>query len=74
MALTSAQKDFSRTTLAGLRRRGIQIVGSTWLPDEKGDFARGQRGYLLDDNGTGRVRTFLEVMALSVEEPKRGKR
>jgi len=64
MSTTSATKDFSKATLAKLRARGIRVVGSTWLPDERGGFANGERGYLLDDNGTGKVRTLMQVIRM----------
>lgn len=61
----SAQKDFGKEVLAALKKRGIKIYGSTWLPAPGGDFANGDRGYLLDDNGTGRVRDYRGVLTLA---------
>jgi hypothetical protein len=59
--------DFSRKTLRALSLRGISLVGLTVIPDMASEmpFACGQRGYIIDDNGTGRVRSFLEVLALA---------
>lgn len=62
-ASTAASRDFSRTTLAALRRRGVAIYGATFLPDSSGSYLRGERGYKVDDNGTGRVLTFRQVLA-----------
>lgn len=58
--------DFSRTTLRSLSRKGISVVGLQWLPDMTSDMpmACGERGYVLNDNGTGRVVRFADVMAL----------
>ena len=58
--------DFSRTTLRSLSRKGITVVGLQWLPDMTSDMAMacGERGYVLNDNGTGRVVRFADVMAL----------
>jgi hypothetical protein len=58
--------DFSRTTLRSLSRKGITVVGLQWLPDMTSDMpvACGERGYVLNDNGTGRVVRFADVMAL----------
>lgn len=64
---SAAAKDFPRNLITSLTKRGVRIVGSTWLPGPGGDFANGERGYLLDDNGTGRVRTYREVRKLAEE-------
>lgn len=61
----AAAKDFSKAILAALRKRGIKLTGSTWLPDPKGSYTSGERGYLLDDNGTGRVRDYRGVVKLA---------
>lgn len=66
--MTTATKDFKRSTLACLRRRGIALVGATWLPGADGSFANGERGYQLDDNGTGKIRTYLGVLELAFEK------
>lgn len=58
-----AAKDFSVKVRNTLARRGIAIVGSTWLPGPGGDFANGERGYVLDDCGTQRIRTYAELTA-----------
>jgi len=57
--------DFSRKTIAALARKGIRIVGLCVIPGT-GDlpFATGERGYRLDDNDCGRIRSFAEVLAL----------
>lgn len=60
-----AAKDFSKTARATLARKGIAIIGSTWLPGTDGTFANGERGYTLSDNGTQRIRTYAEVVALA---------
>jgi len=62
---SSAAKDFGKEVRAALSKRGIRLVGTTWLPDEKGSFANGERGYLLDDNGTGKVRDYRGVLSLA---------
>ena len=61
----SAQKDFGKEVLAALRKRGMKITGSTWLPGPGGNFANGERGYLIDDSGTGRVRDYRGVLNLA---------
>jgi hypothetical protein len=59
--------DFSRKTLRALSLRGISIYGLTVIPDYASDmpFACGDRGYMINDNGTGRVLRFSDVLALA---------
>jgi hypothetical protein len=61
---TSASKDFPKSTLSALTKRGIRLVGTTWLPGPGGSYANGERGYLVDDNGTGKVWSYLQVAAI----------
>ncbi len=58
------QRDFNRKTVSALGKKGISIVGTLWVPGIDGTYANGERAYQLDDNGTSRIRTFLEVLAL----------
>lgn len=62
---STASKDFGKEVRAALVKRGIRFVGTTWLPDEKGSYSNGSRGYLLDDNGTGKVRDYRGVLSLA---------
>lgn len=59
-------KDFSRKTLTALGRKGITLIGLTVIPGQ-GDlpFATSETGYILNDNGTSRVRTFREVLEMA---------
>jgi hypothetical protein len=59
-----ANSHFSRKEVATLRKRGIVFTGTTFLPNEAGDYTKGETGYLIDDNGTGRCRNFAGVMDL----------
>lgn len=55
--------DFSKKTVAALAKKGIRIYGLTYIPGEgEWAMANGERGYLVNDNGTGRVWTFRDVM------------
>ena len=56
-------KDFSVAVRNTLARRGMLIVGSTWLPGTDGSFANGERGYIIDDCGTQRIRTYADLAA-----------
>lgn len=63
--MSGAEKDFSKITLNALRKKGINVIGSTWIPDENGCFLNGERGYKIDDNGTGKIWRFLEVLKIA---------
>lgn len=62
-----AAADFNKRTLAGLTKKGIAVVGIQSIPDMSSDmpWANSTRGYVISDNGTGKVVTFLEVIALA---------
>lgn len=60
-----ASKDFNRTLVASLNKRGVFFIGSALVPGADGSFANGERAYCLDDNGTHRVRSYAEVKALA---------
>lgn len=66
MSLSVAQqivrRHFAAKTLRSLEKRGIRVLGSTFIPDASGDFARGETAYTVDDNGRGRVWTFSEII------------
>ncbi len=59
--------DFSATTRRALARKGIIVLRPVALPDMASamPFANADRGYSVDDNGTGRIWTFGEVLAAS---------
>ncbi len=59
-------KDFSKTTISSLRSKGITLVGLTAIPGT-GDmpFANADRGYILNDNGCSKVRTFTQVLEMA---------
>lgn len=60
-----ASRDFSVKTIRALAKKWVQVVSKTWLPGPDGSFANGETGYLIDDNGTGRMKTFLEVLKIA---------
>lgn len=57
-------RDFSSKTLAALARKGITLIGLQAIPNMSSDmpFANAERGYVVNDNGCGRVWTFSQVM------------
>jgi hypothetical protein len=56
---------FNKKVLKALTKKGIAIIGMTTIPGNDGSYATGFTGYELDDNGTGRVRSYLQVEALA---------
>jgi hypothetical protein len=61
MSFSLASRHFGRKAVAALARKGVRIVGLQALPDASGSFLNSSTGYLVDDNGCGRVWTFFEV-------------
>ena len=59
--------DFSKTTIRNLSRKGITLIGLQAIPDMSSamPFANADTGYRVNDNGTHRVLTFREVLALA---------
>ncbi len=62
---TNASKDFNKAVIKSLKAKGIVIYSTTWLPDEKGSFANGQRGYMVNDNECSRILTYMSVVELA---------
>lgn len=60
-------RDFSARERRALLRKGIAIIGVSYLPDAASVFpyVNGETGYCLNDNGTHRVRSYAEVVALA---------
>jgi len=52
---------FGRKAVASLARKGIRIIGLQAIPDAAGSFLNSPTGYVMDDNGTGRVWTYRQV-------------
>lgn len=52
---------FSAATRRALSKRGIRVYGLQAIPFN-GSFANCDTGYLVDDNGTSKLWTFLEVL------------
>ena len=57
-------RDFSAATRLKLARKGIIILRPVVIPNPLSDmpFATGDRGYSVNDNGTGRIWTFKQVL------------
>ena len=63
--MNNGSKDFPRVLVTALRAQGITFIGTTWLPGTDGSFTNGERGYSLDDNGTMRIRTYLDIKRMA---------
>ena len=63
VATQIARRDFSAKTLRALSQRGVELVGVQMLPGT-GDLpcANAERGFVVNDNGCGRVWTFAQVL------------
>lgn len=59
--------DFGKSIIRKLAAKGIKLVGIQNIPDMTKDlpFASGERGYVLDDNGSCKVRSYTEVIELA---------
>jgi hypothetical protein len=55
--------DFCTATLAALAHKGITIIGFQALPTSR--FADFDRGYVIADNGTCRVLSHADLLALA---------
>ena len=56
--------DFSAAQRKALTKKGIRIIGAQACPDMTSSmpYANATRGYLIDDNGCGRVWSYQEVV------------
>ena len=58
-----ARRDFSAKTLRALCGKGIELVGTQLLPDAGAmPWANAERGFVVNDNGCGKVWTFAQVL------------
>ena len=58
-----AERDFPRATIIALRKRGIALIGTTSVPGPGPmPWATSERGYVWNDNGCHRIKTYREVM------------
>ena len=61
-----ASADFSKKTLKALAAQGIFVVGIQMVPGTGPmPMANVTKAYCLDDNGTHKVRSLMEVIAAS---------
>ena len=56
-----ATRHFGRKVVAALSAKGVRVIGTQALPDAAGCFINSTTGYVVDDNGCGRVWTAAEV-------------
>ena len=61
-----AERSFSAKTIAALARLGITLIGTSIAPcGGLMRFGNGEQVYCLNDNGTHRVRSFMQVLELA---------
>lgn len=61
-----AARSFSSKTLKALAAKGVRLLSTTVIPGQgEMPYANGDRGYFVDDRGTGRVLTHGQVLALA---------
>ena len=58
---------FGRKVNKILERKGMHIYGLQALPDANGSFLNSTTGYLVNDNGCGRVWTYQDVLKAAQE-------
>jgi hypothetical protein len=56
------RRHFSSTTLRALARKGVRVLSPTASPDASGSFINSSTVYSVDDNGTGRIWSFAQVL------------
>lgn len=59
-----AVSKFGKRVVNKLARKGITVMSAHQLPGERGDFT-GEVGYMLNDNGTGKMRSYLQVVEMA---------
>jgi hypothetical protein len=60
-----AARNFSSKTLKALSAKGVRLLSTTIIPSNgEMPFANGDHGYFIDDNGTGRVLTHRQILAI----------
>ena len=58
-----ARRDFTAKTLRALTKRGIEVVSVQMLPGAGAmPWANAERGYLVSQDGCGKVWTFAQVL------------
>ncbi len=65
MTQKDLNRNFSRKTVNALTKKGARIYSKTRLPKANGgEFAcaNGETGYKIDDNGTSRIMSFMDVL------------
>ena len=59
---TIGKRDFSQAVNKALAKQGMVIYSIQALPGKDGLWVNGDRGYLVNDNGTSRLLAYQEVL------------
>lgn len=67
MTNAAAARDFTAATVKALARKGVTLLSPVALPDMSSamPYANASRGYSVNDNGTGRILSFADVLNLA---------
>ncbi|WP_262027129.1 hypothetical protein [Microvirga sp. Mcv34] len=68
--MTSVAQDiihghFNRKTLTALKKKGIEVVKSTFVPGPGGDYTQGETAYVVVENEMSSIRSYLEVLKMA---------
>ena len=56
---------FDKKIVKALGAKNIHIIGIQAIPDDKGSFLNSTTGYILNDNGTQKIRSYMQVKELA---------
>ncbi len=63
VATEIANRHFGKRVVKALAKQGIEFLGMCVIPSaESADYANGETGYQISDNGTGRLLTAVEIL------------
>lgn len=58
-------RHLGKKTIANLRKKNVRVLAVTTVPDQNGNFANGETGYMICNNGIGQVKTFQQVVEMA---------
>jgi|688.fasta_scaffold116117_5 hypothetical protein len=56
---------FGKRIVNKLAKKGVKIISAQNMPGADGSYANGETGYMVDDNGTGRLLSALQVLKMA---------
>jgi len=55
-------RHFGNSAINELKRRGIEVLAYTTLPDKNGSFSNPRPAYMITQRGIGKVWTYTEIL------------